>query len=83
WQGKLIEQWPDRHEMLDTYASLLYKLGRTEEAIQWEEKALSTIYSSEYYEKNGLKKTYQKVIEQMKNSEPTYLEEGAIWLTKK
>lgn len=85
WQGKLIQQWPGRAEILDTYANLFYKLGRTEEAIQWEEKALNIMLTAV---SNGHKsdtieddiKTYKDVIEKMKKGEPTYLEEGAIWI---
>jgi thioredoxin-related protein len=60
---------------LDTYASLLYKLGRTREALEWEEKALSATNP-----RNEPKKLIVKnMIEKMKKGEPTYLEQGAIW----
>jgi tetratricopeptide (TPR) repeat protein len=39
----------------DTYANILYKLGKREEAIQWEKKALSLDPNSEW-KKNALKK---------------------------
>src|ERR1044072_1528595 len=76
WMKKLIEQKSGRHELLDTYANLLYKLGRTAKAIEWEEKALSA--TNKINERKM--KTYQNVITQMKKGEPTYIDEGAIWL---
>ncbi len=45
-------------EMLDTYACILYKLGRTKEAIEWETKALSKAKDDIDY--------YKKTIDQMK-----------------
>lgn len=74
---KLIKKRSDRHELLDTYASLLYKLGRVNEAIQWEEKAIVATKLEGYH------KIYRDVIEKMKKGEPTYLDQGAIWPTKK
>jgi thioredoxin-related protein len=72
WMEIAIQKKPDQlNVFLDTYASLLYKIGRTKDAILWEEKALRAI--------DGKNETYIKVIEQMKKGEPTYLEEGAIW----
>jgi hypothetical protein len=50
--------------MIDTYANLLYKLGRKQEAISWEERALQ-MSNKRYAEE------YRKVVEQMKNGEPT------------
>ena len=76
WQGKLIQQWPGRHELLDTYAGLLYKLRKINEAIQWEEKALSVTNPNDEKQKA----IYKNVIEKIKKGEPTYLEEGAIWM---
>lgn len=77
WQRKWIQQWPGRHESLDTYACLLYKLGRTKDAIQWEQKAISAL--SPLVDKEKIK-LYEVVIEKMKSGEPTYLDQGAIWL---
>lgn len=52
---------------IDTYANILYKLGRKDEAIAWEEKALG--FASE-----GDKKGYQDVIDKMKKGEKTWKE---------
>jgi thioredoxin-related protein len=50
---------------IDTYANILHKLGRTAEAIKWEEKAVSLAEAGE-------KKTYQDTIEKMKKGEKTW-----------
>jgi thioredoxin-related protein len=63
WMAKLVQiyQYP---MFLDTYANLLYKTGKKEEAIRWEEKAVET--------EKGASDGYKKVVEQMKRGEPTY-----------
>jgi hypothetical protein len=50
---------------IDTYANILHKLGRTKEAIQWEEKAVTLAAAGE-------KKTYQDTIDKMKKGEKTW-----------
>lgn len=50
---------------IDTYANLLYKLGRTKEAIAWSEKAL--ILSTEKE-----KASYQSTLDKMKNGVKTW-----------
>lgn len=76
WMAKVIEKRPTSDVLLDTYANLLHKLGRTEDGIRWEEKALSVVNPSD----KGQKETYRSVIAQMKKGEPTYLKDGAIWV---
>jgi hypothetical protein len=76
WQGKLIQVNSKTHELLDTYASLLYKLGKTNEAIKCEGKAITLTAPMDKKQQ----KIYRDVIEKMKKGEPTYLEEGAIWM---
>ncbi len=49
--------------MLDTYANLLYKLGKKEEAIEWEKKALNKAP-----ENKAIQENYKK----MKNGIPTW-----------
>lgn len=54
-------------EAYDTYANLLHKAGRTKEAIEWEEKAVSM--------KNGQpdEKIYTNTLEKMKKGLPTWV----------
>jgi thioredoxin-related protein len=73
WMEKIIKQGAKEVNILDTYANLLYKLGSTKDAIQWEEKAVSKFRGDE---KNN---SFINVLAKMKKGEVTYLEEGAIW----
>ncbi len=52
---------------MDTYANLLYKIGRRDEAIEWQTKALSFAPDN---------KGYAEILALMKESRPTY---GANW----
>lgn len=51
---------------MDTYANILYRLGRKDEAIQWEQKALDLIADE------AGKKGYQQTLEKMKAGEKTW-----------
>lgn len=75
WMDKIIQQGANQPNKIDTYANLLYKLGQTNEAIEWEEKA----YNIRISKGEGIDNTYKNVIEKMKKGEPTYLKKGAIW----
>ena len=55
----------DNPMFIDTYANILYKLGRKDEAIQWEEKALLLVG-------DGDKKTYTETLNKMKKGEKTW-----------
>lgn len=50
---------------IDTYANILYKLGRKKEAIKWETKAMD-------YAQGDDKKSYAEVIEKMKKGDKTW-----------
>ncbi len=54
---------------IDTYANILYKMGRKEEAISWQEKAVA--YSNNPNEKKG----FQATLDKMKNGEKTWKHE--------
>ncbi len=60
--NELVKYYPEKHILIDTYASLLYKIGKTTNAINWEEKA----------SKLSPNKDYVIALEQMKKGEPTY-----------
>lgn len=82
WQKKALkittDNYPDKQWSagMDTYANLLYKAGRVAEAIQWQEKAINGQPSI------SKKEEFMKVAEKMRKGEPTYLEQGAIWVKK-
>jgi thioredoxin-related protein len=74
----------DALQCLDTRANILYKLGRTREAIVQEEAALG--YSEGKRGKNERKgpffDDYAKTLAEMMNGEPTNLSSGAKWDAK-
>ncbi|WP_166437131.1 thioredoxin family protein [Niastella caeni] len=70
WMEKYVKKYPDPYYgWIDTYANLLYKCGRKEEAIFWEKRASELTQG----------KKFASIIEQMMRGEPTYVKEGAIW----
>ncbi len=64
WSKRSLEIYPDNHMYIDTYANLLYKLGRKEEALTKETEALNIAKNqkadTKVYEKN-LKKMHSGV----------------------
>jgi len=50
---------------MDTYANILYKMGKKDHAIQWEEKALNLSSAAD-------RKGYQETIDKMKKGEKTW-----------
>ncbi|MEO8568681.1 MAG: thioredoxin fold domain-containing protein [Ginsengibacter sp.] len=50
---------------IDTYANILYKLGKKDDAIKWEQKAMDVAQDAD-------KKGYQEVIDKMKKNEKTW-----------
>src|ERR1700733_8455024 len=75
-------EW-DRKDYFDTKANLLYKLGKVDEAILNEEKAIKiTLGLAKRGDSKlllGAADDFNKIVDKMKNGEPTYLNEGAIW----
>jgi hypothetical protein len=57
WSKRSFADKPDPMFM-DTYANILYKMGRTDEAITWEEKAISL---SSGDDRTGLQATLDKM----------------------
>ncbi len=55
----------DNPMFIDTYANILYKLGKKDEAINWEQKALDLA-------PEGDKAGYQETIDKMKKNEKTW-----------
>jgi len=41
WSKYSMDETPNNYANIDTYANILYKLGRVKEAIEWEKKALA------------------------------------------
>ncbi|MES2646290.1 MAG: thioredoxin fold domain-containing protein [Bacteroidota bacterium] len=66
WSKKSVDL-TNNPMFIDTYANLLYKTGKKDVAIQWEEKALTILK-----EKNQDLTGYQETIEKMKKGEKTW-----------
>lgn len=68
WMKRALdeEKGPVHTAIIDTYANLLYKVGRVDEAITWQEKALAA--EPDPSGRDGLRKTLEK----MKRGEPTW-----------
>ncbi len=61
----LREENANVHYCIDTYANLLYKLGKTKEAISWEVKAINLAPAD-------MKDSYVATLEAMKQGKPTW-----------
>jgi thioredoxin-related protein len=70
WMQVIVTADPYDAGNIDTYANLLYKSGYVSEAIKWEEIA------TKLWPDN---KELQMAIGNMKNGEPTYVKQGAVW----
>ena len=66
WSKKSFEEIEDA-AFIDTYANLLHKLGKTEEAIEWQEKAIAAVEDVD-------KAEYQATLDKMKKGEPTWID---------
>ncbi len=59
-----MEMQPGDSHSIDTYANLLYKLGRKDDAINWEQKALSLSPGDP---------DFTTALSKMKRGEPTWI----------
>lgn len=64
----VVERRPKMFSYLDTYANLLYKLGKDKEAMEWETKAIEA--TGERF--SGHKRRFIEVLDKMKRGEPTW-----------
>jgi thiol-disulfide isomerase/thioredoxin len=64
WSKRSFKDQPNP-AFIDTYANILYKMGHTDDAITWEQKALSLAG-------DGDKAGYQQTIDKMKKGEKTW-----------
>lgn len=74
WMKKVVESSSQQsyHAIfIDTYANLLYKLGKKEEAISWEEKSIEILKEKGYA---SYLKQYETVLAKMKAGQPTWSE---------
>lgn len=67
WSKRSVDICPDNHMYYDTYANLLYKLGRKEEALIIEDKALKLARQAK-----SDTATYEETINKMNSGEKTW-----------
>ncbi|MEP7374614.1 MAG: DUF255 domain-containing protein [Chitinophagaceae bacterium] len=72
WMEGVIRRNPKDANNIDTYANLLYKDGRKNEAIHWQEKAVQIAINQR--EADWLLKSLQANLIKMKRGEPTWIE---------
>jgi hypothetical protein len=65
WMEAVAKLRPNEAVVLDTYANLLYKIGKIDEAIAWESKALQMVVDDKNEE---LIMTYKAVLDKMTKS---------------
>jgi hypothetical protein len=64
WSKRSIDN-NEEPMFMDTYANILYKMGKKDEAIEWETKAMNLETSAD-------KSTYEQTLNKMKNGEKTW-----------
>ena len=67
WSKRSLEIYPNNHMLIDTYANLLYKLGKKEEAITNEKEALRIATEAKVDTKG-----YEKTLKKMNSGEKTW-----------
>jgi hypothetical protein len=70
WMKKMVQHFPKCTEFTDTYANLLYKVGRKLEALEWEQRAAMLSPDDN---------VIQAALENMRKGEPTHVKMGAVW----
>ncbi|CAL1519753.1 thioredoxin family protein [Chitinophaga sp. MM2321] len=83
WMEIIVKATPNDGPNIDTYANLLYKIGRTKEALYWEERALKIAKNNKKLAeskkdsiviaafKNEIE-IYERTIGKMRKNEPTW-----------
>jgi len=73
WMEMILKAHPDDWHDIDTYANLLYKVGRKEEAINWERKALQMEIEAAKKDSRDPNPEYQETLDKMKKGIPTWV----------
>lgn len=70
WVKKALHDNPSVLFIMDTYANLLYKVGKQREALDWEKRVLTIASENENVDDVKL---YSEIIEKMKKRSPTWI----------
>lgn len=68
----VVKASPNDFASIDTYANILYKLGRKDEAILWEAKAMAMDQENAIIRKREPDKIYKETLDKMTNGIPTW-----------
>jgi hypothetical protein len=72
WMDGILKKFPDEPEWVDTYANLLYKLGKVREAIRWEEKSVMLENARAAKNKLTPQSDYAVTVQKMKRGQKTW-----------
>lgn len=72
WMEGVIRRNPTEANNIDTYANLLYKAGKKEEAIKWQEKAVQTAIA---HKQDWVLSPIKENLNKMKRNKPTWTSE--------
>jgi len=72
WMEKVVAANPERTDFMDTYASLLYKTGQREKAIEAETQAVARTVPGGFGD-------FAPTLELMKKNQPIYADYGTNW----
>lgn len=70
WMADLVRRNPSKYASLETYANLLYKVGKSEEAIKCQQQSIAMIINKNIKFKDL--PVYQKRLSLMKEGKPTW-----------
>lgn len=73
WLEIILESHPDDYVTMDTYANLLFKAGRQNEAIIWEEKALLLEEVDARKKNRQADKSFKRTLDKMRAGVPTWV----------
>jgi len=72
WMELINHLHPDDASDIDTYANLLYKAGKINEAMAWEEKAVNIDEEQAKKYNSNVDNSFRASLEKMKKNEPTW-----------
>jgi hypothetical protein len=72
WMKLVLKKYPDVPQVADTYANLLYKLGRVRDAIRWEERSDTLERESAAKYKRTPMTSFAVTVAKMKRGEKTW-----------
>jgi len=71
WMKNVVRINPTMYDYMDTYAMILYKIGKKETALDLESKAKELAIAQGH---NGTSEFFQRTIDRMRNNEPIWTE---------